>query len=141
MFKKFFIYPLAPAHYNPSFTKNVQQFYYTGKIQRTITKMWGKHVIENLFLLFVVKSPEHVGTQSTLARKHVSAQNALPRDHASMQGTLAREHVSTQDTLVREHVSTQGRLAREHVSTQDTLAREHVSTQGTLARGHVRHTI
>ena len=48
--------------------------------------MQGKHVIENLSLLFVVIAREHVGTQ----------------------GTLVREHVDTQDTLACEHVSTQG---------------------------------
>ena len=57
---------------------------------RTITKIYGKHVIENLSLLFLVTACEHVDTQDTLARENVSTQ-----------GTLAREHVSTQNTLAR----------------------------------------
>ena len=73
--------------------------------------MEGKHVIENLFLSFVIIAREQVGTQNT-------------------QGMLAREHVDTQDTLARENASTQG-----------TLVREHVSTQGTLTLEHVRHAI
>ena len=64
----------------------MQQFYFTGKRKRAITKMQRKHVIENLSLLFVVIAREHVGTQ----------------------GTLVREHIDTQDTLACEHVSTQG---------------------------------
>ena len=58
--------------------------------------MEGKHVIENLFLSFVIIAREQVGTQNT-------------------QGMLARENASTQGTLVREHVSTQGTLTLEHV--------------------------
>ena len=54
---------------------------------RTITKIYGKHVIENLSLLFLVTACD---TQDTLARENVSTQ-----------GTLAREHVSTQNTLAR----------------------------------------
>ena len=65
--------------------------------------MQGKHVIENLYLSFVVIAREHVGTQST--------QGTLTREHAR------HEQMSTQDTLVREHVSTQGMFARTHVST------------------------
>ena len=64
--------------------------------------MQGKHVIENLYLSFVVIAREQVGTQST--------QGTLTREHAR------HEHMSTQDTLVREHVSTQGMFARTHVS-------------------------
>ena len=51
---------------------------------KAITKMSGKHVIENLSLLFVVIAREHGGRQST-------------------QCTLAREHVKH---ATREHVST-----------------------------------
>ena len=32
------------------------------KKERTITKMQGKHIIENLFLLFVIIALEHIGT-------------------------------------------------------------------------------
>ena len=53
----------------------------------------GKHVIENLFLLFEVTERKHVGTQ----------------------GRLAREQVSTQDTWACEHIITQGMLSHEHV--------------------------
>ena len=103
MFEKFFIYPLARVHYNPSLNfyyplKNNSQsyaqtkithqrlltgkrnsrmcnsFYFTGKRQRTISKMEGKHVIENLFLSFVIIAREHVDTQDTLARENVSTQ-------------------------------------------------------------------
>ena len=66
--------------------------------------MQGKHVIKNLFLLFVVIARKHVDTQGT-------------------QGTLAHEHAKH-----ARHVSTQDALAREYISTQDTLAREQVST-------------
>ena len=40
-------------------------FYLTEKRQKAITKMSGKHVIENLSLSFVVIAREHVGTQGT----------------------------------------------------------------------------
>ena len=85
------------------------KFYFSGKRQRKRTKNLSKNVIENLFLLFEVIAPEHLGTQGTRARKHVSTQS-----------TLSREHVSTQDLLALERVSTQGTLARErarHVGT------------------------
>ena len=62
--------------------------------------------MENLFLLFVVKARDHVGTQARKAHK-------------------ARKHASTQDTLVRERVSTQGRLAREHAKHLGTQPRKH----------------
>ena len=68
--------------------------------------MKGKHVIENLSLLFVVIASEYVGTQGTLACEHAK--------HAR------HEHVDTQDTLACEHVSTQGTLAREHAKHVNT---------------------
>ena len=76
--------------------KNLQQFYFTEKIQTKNTKNLKKYVTENLFLLFVVIACEHIGTQST-------------------QGTFSREHVSTQNTLASEHVYMQGTLASEHI--------------------------
>ena len=91
------------------------KFYFSGKRQRKRTKNLSKNVIENLFFLFEVIAPEHLGTQGTRARKHVSTQSTLSRQHASVQDTLVREHVSTQDLLALERVSTQGTLAREHV--------------------------
>ena len=95
-------------------------FHFTGKRQRTITKFYGKHVIKNLSLSFVVIALEHVGTQS-------------------VQGMLAREHTDMQDTLACKHMRTQGMLVCEHVRMQSTLAHELVSTQGMLARKHARH--
>ena len=68
--------------------KNVQNFYFTGKRQKIITKIYRKLVIEDLFLLIVAISREHVSTEGTLAGEHVSTQ-----------GTLAYEHVSTEGTL------------------------------------------
>ena len=41
--------------------------------------MEGKHVIENLFLSFVIIAREHVDTQDTLARENVSTQGTLAR--------------------------------------------------------------
>ena len=76
--------------------------------------MQEKHVIENLFLLFVVISREQVGTQST--------QDTLAREHAKD----ARK-VGTLTSKAHWHMSKQGTMAHEHVS---TLAREPVSTQG-----------
>ena len=43
--------------------------------------MKGKHVIENLSLLFVVIASEYVGTQGTLASELVSMQSTLTREH------------------------------------------------------------
>ena len=43
---------------------------YTGLFQ-----IQGKHVIENLFLLFEVTERKHVGTQGRLAREQVSTQD------------------------------------------------------------------
>ena len=95
--------------------------------------------MKNLFLLFVVIAPEHVGTQRTQGTlTHGHAKHAR---HVSTQDTLARKHLSTQDTLAREYLNTQDTLPHEHVSTQSTLARGHVSTQGTLPREHVRHAV
>ena len=97
-----------------------KNFYFTGKRQRTITKLYGKHVIENFSLSFVVIAREHVGMQST-------------------QSMLAHEHIDMQDALACKHMRTQGMLVCEHMSMQSTLAHELVSTQGMLAHKHARH--
>ena len=55
----------------------LEHFSYT-----VLFQVLGKHVIENLFLLFELRVREHVSTQDTLAHENVSTQ-----------GTLAGEHV------------------------------------------------
>ena len=54
-------------------------------------------------MLLEVIAPDHVGTQSTLAREHT--QDSSAHEHVSAQGTLAREHVSTHSKLASEQVS------------------------------------
>ena len=78
-------------------------FYFTGKGQqskrkwKTITKMNGKHIIENLSLSFIVIAREQVCTESR-------------------QGRLAREHVITEARKTHWHMSMQARKARWHMS-------------------------
>ena len=42
------------------------------KYKEKASKIYLKHVIENLFLLFEVIALEHVGTQGKMTGKHVS---------------------------------------------------------------------
>ena len=40
------------------------QFHLTGKRKEKVPDIWGKHVAENIFLIFEVIAHERVGTQS-----------------------------------------------------------------------------
>ena len=68
--------------------------------------MLGKHITENLFLLFVVIAHEYVDTWATKRASHV--------------GTWARKHARYVDTWARKHARHVGTWARKqarHVGT------------------------
>ena len=164
MFKKFFIYPLALVHYNPSLTfyeplRNNSESYVQTKSKPFYFRKFVITLVKGLWLVTEMQECPtvffHRKKQRTIAMKCVwklifvifshSTWDCRHAKHVSHVGTWARkarkawgcEHVDIQDTLAREHVSTQGTLARQYLSTQDTLAREDIRTEGTLAREHL----
>ena len=168
MFKKFFIYPLALVHYNPSLTfyeplRNNSESYVETKSKPFYFRKFVITLVKGLWLVTEMQECPtvffHRKKQRTIARKCVwklifvifshSTWNCRHAKHASHVGTWARkarkawgcEHVSTQGTLARQYLSTQDTLESEDIRTQGTLAREHLSRQGTLALEHVRQAI
>ena len=135
MFKKFFVHPLAPVHYNPSLTfyqplKNNSRNYAQTKMKSflcvkfviaPVKGFWLVRemqectaVIENLYLSFAVIAREHVATQSTqgtLTREHARHEHVITWTHKHVRhiGTWAREHA--------RHVGKLARKARWHMST------------------------
>ena len=168
MFKKFFIYPLALVHYNPSLTfyeplRNNSESYVETKSKPFYFRKFVITLVKGFWLVTEMEECPtvffHRKKQRTIARKCVwklifvifshSTWNCRHAKHASHVGTWARkarkawgcEHVSTQGTLARQYLSTQDTLASEDIRTEGTLACEHLSRQGTLALEHVRQAI
>ena len=168
MFKKFFIYPLALVHYNPSLTfyeplRNNSESYVQTKSKPFYFRKFVITLVKGLWLVTEMQECPtvffHRKKQRTIARKCVwklifvifshSTWNCRHAKHVSHVGTWARkarkawgcEHVSTQGTLARQYLSMQDTLESEDIRTQGTLAREHLSRQGTLALEHVRQAI
>ena len=80
------------------------KFYFSGKRQRKKKyKNLSKNVIENLFLLFQVIAPEHLGTQGTRTRKHAKHVGTWARKHAGHVGTWARKRAKHVDTWACKH--------------------------------------
>ena len=88
--------------------------------------MWGKRVIENLYVSLVVIVRDHIGTQSTqdtLTREHARHEHVImrARRHARHIVTWAREHTRHVDTWTRKHawqLGTRARKARDLVDSK-----------------------
>ena len=62
------------------------------KDKEKVPKIEGKHVIENLILLFEIIVHEHIDTQGTLVREHVSRQDTLALKHARHVSSWAHQN-------------------------------------------------